>query len=165
MKIAKKAKKVLARLAVQKRRVDSLENLLLAGIESGDLEPYDCPVVHRFTEGIYCRETFLKAGTVVTGAVHKISNHFVLVRGTMRVAYGNTYRDIVAPALFKNEPGQKNAVCAIDDCLMYQFTPNPGNSEDLSIVYGFVTDTPDEVQGQCNNKQLLAQKKRIENAA
>ena len=41
------------------------------------------PVTHRFSRGVYARELFIPAGTVLTGRIHKYSQINILLRGDM----------------------------------------------------------------------------------
>lgn len=45
----------------------------------------DCPVTHRFTPGLYIRQTKVPAGTLFTSAEHKIEHPFVLTEGELEI--------------------------------------------------------------------------------
>jgi hypothetical protein len=49
----------------------------------------DCPVVHRFTPGLYIRQTTVPAGTMFTSAEHKTEHPFVLTEGELEVISEN----------------------------------------------------------------------------
>jgi hypothetical protein len=44
-----------------------------------------CPLVHRFTPGLYIREIFMPAGSVVTSARHMTCHPFVVSKGDVSV--------------------------------------------------------------------------------
>lgn len=45
----------------------------------------DCPLIHRFTPGLYTREIFMPEGALVTSRVHKTVHQFMLLEGTVSV--------------------------------------------------------------------------------
>jgi hypothetical protein len=47
--------------------------------------PAECPVTHRFAPGLYIREIFIPAGTLLTSALHKTEHPFVLAMGRIAV--------------------------------------------------------------------------------
>lgn len=44
-----------------------------------------CPLVHRFTPGLYIREIFMPAGALVTSVLHKTCHPFVVSKGDVSV--------------------------------------------------------------------------------
>lgn len=49
------------------------------------LPPADCRLTHRFTPGMYAREFFMPAGTLVVSARHKTEHPFVVLSGRAAV--------------------------------------------------------------------------------
>src|SRR5687767_10736442 len=47
--------------------------------------PAECPVTHRFVPGMYIREIFIPAGTVVISATHRQTHPFIVSMGLVRV--------------------------------------------------------------------------------
>lgn len=43
--------------------------------------PVDCPLIHRFSPGLYIREIFMPAGTWLTSKIHKTEHPFVILSG------------------------------------------------------------------------------------
>ena len=60
-------------------RIDELE----AALQS--YEPVHCPVKHRFTEGMYIREIFMPAGTLLTSKIHNTEHPYTISLGTAAV--------------------------------------------------------------------------------
>lgn len=167
MKITKKQRKEQKQLAIQRNKVQKIEDFL---IEHAD--PVDCPAEHFFTNNqdnhlnICCRKYLVPKDTILTGAVYKIEVYFVLVSGRMRLIEGDHTREIEAPCLVKNKVGTKNSGYAYEDCLFYGFTPNPKNSRDTKEVMSVYLETdPDEIMGMPKNKQQLNYQKRLINAS
>lgn len=65
-------------------KIDKLEASMLA---NGNL--VDCPLMHRFTPGLYTREIFMPAGSVVTSRIHKTKHQFILLEGVVSVFSDN----------------------------------------------------------------------------
>ena len=49
----------------------------------------ECPVTHRFTPGLYIRQTTVPAGTLFTSAEHKTEHPFVLTEGELEIISEN----------------------------------------------------------------------------
>lgn len=116
------------------------ENTTLAAGEAGDLVPVDLPKdpsyaelkaleqaiadncepaaleeTHHFADGIYGRELFIPAGTVLTGKIHRHSTLNLLIQGDITVTTPEGMKRIQAPAVFVSPPGTKKAGYAHTD--------------------------------------------------
>lgn len=112
----------------------------LAAGEAGDLVPVDLPrcpsyeqlkaleqaivdncepaalkETHHFADGIYGRELFIPAGTVLTGKIHRHSTLNLLIQGDITVTTPDGMKRIQAPAVFVSPPGTKKAGYAHTD--------------------------------------------------
>lgn len=72
---------------------------------------------HYFAEGMYVREMFLPAGTVLVGKVHKREHIFMLTHGSLRVTVDDGVKDLIAPVVLIGKPGTKRAGVALEDCV------------------------------------------------
>lgn len=120
----------------------------LAAGEAGDLVPVDLPhhpsyadlkalehaiadncepaaleETHHFADGIYGRELFIPAGTVLTGKIHRHSTLNLLIQGDITVTTPEGMRRIQAPAVFVSEPGTKKAGYAHTDTIWVNVHP------------------------------------------
>ena len=78
--------------------------------------PADCPVTHRFAPGLYIREIFIPAGTLLTSAIHKTEHPFVLAMGRIAVISETEGRVIYhAPHVGITTPGTRRALYAETD--------------------------------------------------
>jgi hypothetical protein len=69
-----------------------------------------CPVVHRFGPGVYIREVFLPAGSLVVGHYHKKEHLNMMLQGSMLLLKGNgEIEQLEAPACLTAPPGRKVA--------------------------------------------------------
>ena len=59
--------------------IDQLESLMM------DYPKVDCPLVHRFTPGMYIREILMPAGSMVTSMIHKTTHPFFILKGKVSV--------------------------------------------------------------------------------
>ena len=76
----------------------------------------DCPVTHRFTPGLYIREIFIPAGTLITSAEHKTEHPFVITKGEIEVISENEGAVIYqAPFHGITKPGTRRMLRAITD--------------------------------------------------
>lgn len=66
---------------------ESIDKLEAAMLSNGNL--VDCPLMHRFTPGLYTREIFMPAGCVVTSMVHRTKHQFILLEGVVSVFSDN----------------------------------------------------------------------------
>lgn len=70
---------------------------------------------HYWADGMYCRELFRPADTLIVGKVHKREHLYIIASGTVTIA-GDGYRETVTgPHVFVSKPGTKRAVYAHTD--------------------------------------------------
>lgn len=72
-------------------------------------------VHHNFIPGVYAREMFIPAGTVLTGKIHKAEHLCIMSAGEMEIADENGVQRICAPAIFASKPGVKRLAVAMTD--------------------------------------------------
>lgn len=98
--------------------VDQLEAVIFS-------EPQiDCPVIHRFTPGLYIRETFLPAGTILTSKIHKTEHPYVVSKGTVKVwTEESGIITIEAPYSGITKPGTRRILRTITDTIWTTFHP------------------------------------------
>jgi hypothetical protein len=82
----------------------------------------DCPVVHRFTPGLYIRQTTIPAGTLVTSAEHKTEHPFVITQGEIEVISENEGAVVYkAPFHGTTKPATRRMLRAITDVVWTTF--------------------------------------------
>lgn len=98
-----------------------------------------CPLVHSFADGIYVREIFIPAGTVLTGKIHKHSHPNFLMKGEVDVVteFGGTER-LKAPLYMISKAGTKRIVRAHTDTVWVTVHSNVSNTGDLSKIEDYV---------------------------
>lgn len=106
-------------------------NGTLDELESAMLENFpiiNCPLVHRFTEGLYVREIFMPAGSLITSKIHKTQHQFFILKGAVSV-WTNEGEEVYleAPYIGITEPGTRRLLYIWEDCIWATSHPNPDN--------------------------------------
>ena len=78
---------------------------------------------HHFSDGMYARELFIPAGTVVVGALHKSQHLYMVVKGKCKVSSQYETVKIEAPYIGETIPGTKRVIYAETDCVWVTFHP------------------------------------------
>jgi hypothetical protein len=78
---------------------------------------------HHFSDGMYARELFIPAGTVVVGALHKSQHLYMVVKGKCKVSSQYETVEIEAPYIGETIPGTKRVIYAETDCVWIGFFP------------------------------------------
>ncbi len=93
-----------------REKVFQLEALMLE-------EPQvDLPVKHHFSQGVYGRELFIPAGTILTGKIHKYPQLNILSQGEMSVLTEDGVKRVQAPFHVVSPAGTKRIAYAHTDC-------------------------------------------------
>jgi hypothetical protein len=75
----------------------------------------DLSVKHYFSPGIYARELFIPAGTLLTGKVHKFEHLNIMSQGDMSVLTENGIKRVQAPFTIVSPAGTKRIAFAHAD--------------------------------------------------
>jgi hypothetical protein len=104
-------------------RIDELEATML-----NNFSMINCPLVHRFTEGLYVREIFMPAGSLITSKIHKTQHQFFILKGAVSV-WNNDGEEVYleAPYIGTTEPGTRRILYIWEDCIWATSHPNPNN--------------------------------------
>lgn len=137
--------------AVDKSMVEYVNRL---ESEISRLPQASCPVWHHFAPGLYARQMFIPAGTVLTGAVHK-TEHLCIVSGDIDVTTDDGVRRITAQQLvIKSAPGAKRAGFTHADT--FWTTVHATDETDLDkLVIELTESTNQQLLGGDENRQLL----------
>lgn len=94
-------------------QIRQLEDVLRAGptLDMSDMTS------HHFAEGLYGRELFIPAGTVLTGKMHKRGQLNVLAQGDITVWTEQGMKRLQAPAVIPSGAGIKRVGYAHTDCV------------------------------------------------
>lgn len=125
-------------------KVRRLEDLIL------QVPQVECPTKHYFSPGLYAREMFIPAGTVLTGATHKV-RHMALFVGDISVWEGGKLTRITGHKTFVSEPGAKRAGYAHADTYCTGFFPTD-KTDIAELERELIEEDPALLQ--CNKQQI-----------
>jgi len=121
-----------------------LEAAILAGPQ------VECPTKHYFSPGLYAREMFIPAGTVLTGATHKV-RHLAVFVGDISVWEHGKVKRITGHHTFISEPGAKRAGYAHADTYCTGFFPTDKTNV-AELERELIEEDPALLQ--CNKPQI-----------
>lgn len=128
-------------------RLDELEVAML-----DNFEPIDCPVTHKFTNGMYIREIFMPAGTLLTSKIHKTQHPYTVSLGVVAVSIdGGEWYEISAPYTGITEPGTRRVLYIMEDCVWSTYHP----LSDMKSEYNNLSDEEKEKIVEKIEEQIL----------
>jgi hypothetical protein len=153
--------------------VDKLEELMLS-----EGEVVDCPLVHRFTNGMYIRQIFMPKGSLITSRIHNTEHPFTVSLGAAAVSIdGNDWEHIVSPYTGITQPGTRRILYILEDCIWTTYHPVERMKSEFNNLEGeeldaLITSLEDEllmpyvnqITGKNTNeeyKKILSQTKNI----
>ena len=99
---------------------DILDELEVAMLDGG--EPVFCPIANKFTEGMYIREIFMPAGSLITSKIHKTEHPYLVSYGKVAVSIdGKEWNEITAPYTDITYPGTRRVLYILEDCIWTTF--------------------------------------------
>jgi len=87
---------------------------------------------HYFSEGMYCRKVFRKAGTLIVGKVHKKPHFFLCAKGEIIAWSEKGMRNLKAGDVIESLPGTKRVTLAVEDSIGITF--HKTNKTDLDEI-------------------------------
>ena len=94
-------------------------------------EKFGLETMHNFIDGIYARTVMMRAGTLITGRIHKLEHMVIVSQGSASVVseeFGS--KQINAPCIFISPPGVKRLLFIHHDMIWTTIHPNPTNTRD-----------------------------------
>jgi hypothetical protein len=99
---------------------DRLDELEVAMLEN--CEPVHCLTTHKFTDGMYIREIFMPAGSLITSKIHKTEHPYIVSYGKVAVSIDSEdWDEISAPYTGITKPGTRRVLYIIEDCIWTTF--------------------------------------------
>ena len=117
--------------------IDQLEAVLF------NCPQIDCPLVHRFTPGMYIREIFMPAGTMLTSMIHKTEHPYVVSKGKVNVEINGVIENIEAPFFGITKPGTRRVLYILEDTVWTTFHALPmvtGEEKDKDLLVSKIID-------------------------
>jgi len=118
----------------------------------------ELPVKHYFADGVYCREVFIKAGTILTGKIHKTEHINIISQGKVWVSTEATGRELFeAPHTYVSPIGSKKALYTLEDTIWT--TVHPTETKDLDEIEDhIIAQTYDDYLLHVDKLKLLEKK-------
>jgi hypothetical protein len=89
-----------------------------ADVEILKLPPRECPLIHRFTPGMYIREIFMPKDTILTTLLHLTTHPFFVLQGDVSVYYnGIPTQRYKAPYTGITEAGTRRMLLTHEDTI------------------------------------------------
>ena len=118
---------------------DRLDELEVAMLEN--CEPVHCLTTHMFTDGMYIREIFMPAGSLITSKVHKTEHPYIVSYGKVAVSIdSNDWIEITAPYTNITKPGTRRVLYILEDCIWTTFH----RVDDMKSEYNDLNDDEKE---------------------
>lgn len=105
--------------------IDEAEALLVT------LPGAECPLVHRFTPGLYIRELFMPAGTVATTKIHRTEHPFFVSKGRVNIFLNGEIQEVEAPYCGITLPGTRRVLYCLTDVVWTTVHSNKDDCRDL----------------------------------
>ena len=147
--------------------IDKTTNEKIDELEASMIENFpiiDCPLVHRFTDGLYVREIFMPAGSLITSKIHKTQHQYFILSGAVSVWIDEGEEVYLkAPYIGITEPGTRRVLYVWEDCIWATSHPNPDN-ENLNEIEERIIEKhdnpllPNDVKDKLNELLLLNNK-------
>ena len=111
--------------------VDRVEEVL---VNSG-ATVLEFPVIHRFTPGMYIREIFMPAGSLLTSKIHNTEHPYVISKGKVSVWTGSEgVVTLESPHTGITKPGTRRVLFIHEDTTWVTFHVNPDDCEDVEAI-------------------------------
>jgi hypothetical protein len=118
---------------------DRLDELEVAMLEN--CEPVHCLTTHKFTDGMYIREIFMPAGSLITSKIHKTEHPYIVSYGKVAVSIdGDDWDEITAPYTGITKPGTRRVLYILEDCIWTTFH----RVDDMKSEYNNLNDNEKE---------------------
>ncbi len=129
-----------------REQIATLEAYILSG------EQVETPTTHYFAPGLYARQMFIPAGTVLTGAVHK-TEHLAIFVGDITVWTEGGMKRLTGHHTFVSQPGAKRVGFAHADTWCTGFFPS--DKTDVAELERDLVENPHLLQ--CNRGLISVQ--------
>lgn len=92
----------------------------------------DCPLTHTFTPGMYGRQIFMPAGSIVTSKIHRTEHQYVVLSGRCAVwIEGEGWKEVVGPCSGITKPGTRRVLVMFEDTVWMTFHPTEHTDLDM----------------------------------
>lgn len=117
---------------------------------------------HYFSQGMYCRKVFRKAGTLIVGKVHKAPHFFMCAGGEIIAWTEKGMRKLQAGDVVESQPGTKRVTLAVTDAI--GITIHRTDKTDLDEIEAELLEPDDMALFDSSNKlkSIVSEMKKLE---
>ena len=119
-------------------KIASLEAALNIMVTDG-VPTVDLPLNHYFTDGVYIREIFIPADTIVVGLIHKHAHLNYITKGEVTVLTKDGLEHLVGPCSMISGAGTKRALYTHTDTIWTTVHANPTEERDVDKLVASLT--------------------------
>jgi hypothetical protein len=114
------------------QRIDELEAAIV-----DNFELVECPVVHRFTDGMYIREIFMPKDSLLTSKIHNTNHPYTISQGVAMVQMdAGEWIELAAPYTGITVAGTRRVLYILEDCIWTTYHP----LGDMKLSYNDLTE-------------------------
>jgi len=151
---------ILENEVAEKSAMERIDEAELWMANSG-MQLANCPVTHRFTPGLYSREIFMPAGSLIVSKIHLTEHQYVVSWGKVSVWTDEDDEvEIEAPCHGITKAGTRRVLFCHTDVLWTTFHPNPDN-ENLEQIEDRIIQKHDNPLLSEEQKQFFADKNKL----
>lgn len=112
-----------------RKSITDIENRMLAAPEN---EKIALETKHHFADLVYVRTVFMKAGSLITGKIHKVEHVVIVSQGSASIVCEERGAQFInAPMIFISQPMVKRVLFIHEDMIFTTVHQNPTNTRDL----------------------------------
>jgi len=116
-----------------------------------DKPQQECPLKHTYPVGMYVREIFAPAGSIITSRIHKFDHPFFLMKGKLTViSETEGLATYTAPTYGITLPQTRRAILIHEDTVWITVHPNPENKKDHEEIKNDLTYMRDNKYLPCH---------------
>ena len=129
-------------LELLRKDVPTREEILRLQDEMAKMPQAELETEHYFSQGMYCRKVFRKAGTIIVGKVHKKDHFFMCAQGQIIAWSEKGMVTLSAGDVLCSKAGTKRVTMAVTDAI--GITVHKTNKTDLDKIEKELIE-PDEL--------------------
>lgn len=127
-------------------QIKRAQDLMMAGVASGEMQEAECPVEHYFAPGLYTRKCSIPADSVVVGKMHRHQHPTFLMSGTVAINTDKGLELIHGPHIWISQTNAKRILRTVTDCVFATVHLNPDDATDLEAIEAAVIVPEDQIE-------------------
>lgn len=96
---------------------------------------------HYFADGLYAREIYIPAGSILVGKLHKKEHINIISKGKIIIITEEGYSEVEAPFTIISPINTKKVVMSIEETIWTTIHLNPINTKDLDEIEDFLIES------------------------